>query len=127
MLHLSARNIDGGPGTLSIDNPVWDDVEKAVRRMNGRQFCEVDLGVDGENSLLVTGGARGRYMVEHLSPVQNLVLYSPHKSDTRQVAIMENGPEDFPECVVVELPVVLQAAQTYLETHEVDRRFCWKE
>ncbi len=127
MLHLSAPNIDGGRGTWSVDNPTWTEVEEAIRRLNGGQFCQVDLSEDDDYSLLISGGANGQYLVEYLTPEQNLVLCDPNRSDTKQVAIMRNGPQDFPENIIVELPVVLQAARTFLQTGRIDEGLCWME
>ena len=117
---------DGTP-SQRLENPSVDDVEKAIRRLDGLTFTEVLLS-DGESEgLLVTGGSECRYVCERIKGDSNWTLMNcDSESADNSVAIIAGGPPDFPTNMVVSVEQVISAMRFFCETGELDSSQTWE-
>jgi hypothetical protein len=56
----------GGPADVEDEDvpaPSWQQIETAIRALDGKRRTMVTLGADGESHLAVGGGSSNRYVV----------------------------------------------------------------
>lgn len=128
ILQLSADNPQGR--SVEIDRPSWEDVEAAIRRLDGIRYSEVALSDGDSTGLLIVGGYENRYMCERMYNDINALLLDPTKSRDKQVPVVayEYGEtEDSPEYWTVSLEMTLKAAHFFFLTNTLDPDLTWWE
>jgi hypothetical protein len=117
-----------------VNKPDWEDIEVAIRRMNGKAYTSVNVAksIDTERdeifTLTVGGGKDGMYTVaanfESKYIIHNLVEPNGSETDTVRLPI---GIDTFdvPKREIVSLDAALQAAKTYAEFGELDTKLTW--
>jgi Immunity protein Imm1 len=124
---LSAGNdAQGGVGTY-IQNPSLDDVEMAVRALDGVHNTMVVLGTDGPGHMAIGGGA-GRYIV--YSTPDNLTFYVPIDPVAPQgsITLVAGGEEgEYPARQTADLDSALRAARTYTRDGSQDPTLTWEQ
>ena len=109
-------------------NPTWEQIETAIRRLDGKRCTLVILGVgDPVPHMGIGGGDDGRYIVyatpDNMS-FHTLVNPSAPPGRCMLTAGGQTGDYDLKRCV--SLREVLLAAKTYAETGQIDAGLTWE-
>lgn len=107
-------------------DPDWEHVERCIRRLDGARFTEVFLADRDDCGLMVCGGWCGRYLCERLDVDGNRTLIVPSRVGMPDMAVMSDGPPDFPADYVVDLTMALQAARQFMSTGGLDPSLTWE-
>jgi hypothetical protein len=110
-------------------NPTWEDIESAIRRLDGETCTLVCLGI-GEPPvphMAIGGGKGGKYIV--YSTRDNRCFYNlmnPQAAPGKCLlkAGGQDGDYDARQCV--SLTDALRAAKTYAETGQIDPSLTWE-
>lgn len=115
-----------GVGTY-IPNPSLDDVEAAVRALDGMHNTMVVLGTDGPDHMAIGGGA-GRYIV--YTTTDNLTFSVPTDPFAAEgtVTLVAGGEEgEYPARQTVDLDMALRASRTYARDGSQDPTLAWEQ
>ena len=113
-----------------IEKPIWDNIEQAIRRLDGKKNTEVIFGPGGEDRyMLVSGGNNGQYIA--IITYDNETFHNiidPSKADDALVNLVCGGQAaDFSARQVNSLEPVLKAANSYAVAGEVDKSLDWSK
>lgn len=110
-----------------VDDPSWDDVSKAIGRLDAKTFTMVTIQGPGEQHLAVGGGA-GRYVVYATfdnCDFWNLLVAT---ADDGTVLLNAGGQEgDYPACQIVDLHQAETAAQAFFVGLQLDPSLRWEK
>jgi len=117
---------DSNPG--EVKNPTWQQIEAAIRRLDGERCTLLILSVgDPVPHMAIGGGENGKYIVyatpDNMS-FHTLINPSAPPGKCMLTAGAQRGDYELKICV--SLREALQAAKTYAETGEVDAGLAWK-
>jgi Immunity protein Imm1 len=121
---LSADDCGGGSEIIRKQLPTWEDVERAVRRLDGTRFTQVNLADGEDTGLLISGGHGGRYACERMQHDDNYLLLDPTLADDPPLKISDDA--DYPGSWTVELEMALKAARVFFETGQLDPSMQWR-
>lgn len=111
-----------------IENPDWNQIEAAIRELDGKSKTLVTLGVDDETYMTIGGGESGKYIVsvtfDNIS-FHNLVDLSKPDGTEKLVVGGQEGIYSAKMCVDL-LPCLL-AARTFAESGKLDQLLSWQE
>lgn len=111
-----------------IENPDWNQIEAAIRDLDGKSKTLVTLGVDDETYMTIGGGGVGKYVVsvtfDNIS-FHNLVDLS--KPDETQKLVVGGQEGIYTAKVCVDLLPCLVAARTFAESGKLDTLLSWQE
>jgi hypothetical protein len=111
-----------------IENPDWNQIEAAIRELDGKSKTLVTLGVDDETYMTIGGGESGKYIVsvtfDNIS-FHNLVDLS--KSDGTEKLVVGGQEGIYPAKICVDLLPCLLAARTFAESGKLDQLLSWQE
>jgi hypothetical protein len=111
-----------------IENPDWNQIEEAIRKLDGKSKTLVTLGVDDETYMMIGGGESGKYIVsvtfDNIS-FHNLVDLS--KPDETQKLVVGGQEGIYTAKVCVDLLPCLVAARTFAESGKLDTLLSWQE
>jgi hypothetical protein len=106
-------------------DPHWELVERCIRRLDGERFTEVFLADREDCGLLISGGWLTRYLCERLDVEANHTLIEPSRVGKPDMAVIFDGPPDFPAEYVVDLAAVLQATRHFMSARGLDPSLTW--
>ena len=121
---LSADDYGGGGETIRKHHPAWEDVEQAVRRLDGARFTQVNLADSEDAGLVISGGCGGRYACERMQHDDNYLLLDPTLEDDPPVRITDD--DEYPGSWTVDLEMALKAARVFFETAQLDPSMRWR-
>ncbi|MBW4547795.1 MAG: hypothetical protein KME25_25620 [Symplocastrum torsivum CPER-KK1] len=111
-----------------IENPDWNQIEAAIRELDGKSKTLVTLGVDDEAYMTIGGGESGNYVVsvtfDNMS-FHNLVDLSKPNATEKLVIGGQEGI--YPAKICVDLLPCLLAARTFTESGKLDTLLSWQE
>lgn len=111
-----------------IEKPSWNQIESAIRELDGKNKTLVTLGVNEDTYMMIEGGESRKYVVsvtfDNLS-FHNLVALS--KSDTTEKLVVGGQEGIYPAKICVDLLPCLLAARTFTEAGELDPLVSWQE
>jgi hypothetical protein len=109
-----------------VTNPSWQQIEFAIRALDGKKRTIVTLSAGGEWHLAVGGGSSNRYVVYMtFDNMSFLNLLSREKAD-RTVTLFVGGQDSlFPDNTVVDIALALRAAKAFAETGQADPSCKW--
>ena len=109
-----------------LQNPSWVDIDAAIRRLDGRKYTIVSLKGQGESHMVIGGGMHDRYIV--YVTLDNEKFYNL-VSDRRlkgTVLLFIGGQEgEYPAETVIDIVLVLKAAETFVEHGAIDTSLQW--
>ena len=112
-----------------IENPTWEQIETAIRELNGKNKTLVTLGSEDETYMSVGGGRGGKYVVT--VTFDNLdfhVLVNFLKADKKVEKLIVGGQEgNYSAKMCVDLLPCLLAARTFSESGKLDSLLSWEE
>ena len=110
----------------TVNAPVWQDVEDAIRKLDGKMRTSIYLGGIGGDPYLSVGGGDGRYLVVIWTrDERNVILTDSAKGDDKVRLVVGGQAVLLPGRQIVGLDAALRAARTYLETREPDPSLDW--
>jgi hypothetical protein len=111
-----------------IEHPDWNQIEAAIRELDGKSRTLVTLGVDDETYMTIGGGESGKYVVsvtfDNIS-FHNLVDLS--KPDETEKLVVGGQEGIYPAKMCVDLLRCLLAARTFAESEKLDSLLVWQE
>jgi Immunity protein Imm1 len=119
----------GGPAEVEDDDipaPSWQQIEAAIRALDGKRRTMVTLCADGESHLTVGGGSSNRYVVYMtFDNTKFLNLMAGDRGD-KTVTLFVGGQDSlFSDDTVVDLTLALRAAKAFTETGQPDPSCKW--
>ena len=127
---LAVKRIDGPDDSDSSErwNPSWNDIETAIRSLDGETRTLVVLGIGNPVPHMGIGGGTGGQYILYETP-DNLTfhnLINPN-ADKGKVRLKAGGQEaEYRSKLCVRLAEVLQAARTYAESGQIDPTLNWE-
>lgn len=128
-LNLSVENWIGNrdEGCL-IDNPTWQQIEKAICELDGKTKTLITLGIDDETYMSIGGGSSGKYIVnvtfDNIS-FHNLIDLS--KTQTIEKLVVGGQEGNYSTQICVDLQMALLAAKTFAESGQLEPSLSWEE
>ncbi|MDC3982186.1 Imm1 family immunity protein [Polyangium jinanense] len=129
---MSALSIHGDKwhGVLNdewhVDRPSWDDVDKAIRRLDAKTYTIVTVQGPGEQHLAIGGGS-GRYIV--YATFDNCEFWNLLSTDSTNGMVLLNagGQEgDYPAAQIVDQEQARTAARTFLLDLRLEPSLRWE-
>jgi hypothetical protein len=114
-------------------NPCWDDIERAIRRLDGDRRSTVLLGNGptvgdaGGHCLGIGGGGDGFYFCSLQEDEGEFVLTDPSRPTETTRRMLVGQASDHSERQCVDLAMVLKAARTFAESGQRDRSLVWDD
>ncbi|MEG4323233.1 MULTISPECIES: Imm1 family immunity protein [unclassified Microcoleus] len=129
VLNLSAENWVGNQDECElIESPTWNQIEKALRDLNGKTKTLVTLGADDESYMSIGGGESGKYIVNiTFDNVSFYNLVEPSKPDAIEKLVVGGQEGNYSAKMCVNLETALLAAQTFTASGELQRSLSWEE
>jgi hypothetical protein len=121
---LQADDYGGGGETIRKRLPTWEDVERAVRRLDGSRFAEVNLADSENTGMVIFGGYGDRYLCHRMQFEDNYLLLDPRLADDPPVRITDD--DDYPGSWTVDLQMALKAARVFFESGRLDSSMQWR-
>jgi hypothetical protein len=119
-----------------IADPIWEQVEIAIRQLDGRRRTDVTLASpvtsDVTINLSVGGGNKRQFvMISDLITPEDIFgkyFFNPSQPELPWVELVVGGQGvGFPSFLIADLPTVLRAARYFLETSGLDPSLTWLE
>ncbi|MFB2969204.1 Imm1 family immunity protein [Aerosakkonema sp. BLCC-F183] len=111
-----------------LENPTWNQIESAIRDLNGKSKTLVTLGNDDESYMAIGSGESGKYIVnvtfDNIS-FTNLVDLS--KPDEIEKLVVGGQEGNYQAKMCVDLQKVLLAAKTFAELGQLESSLSWEE
>jgi immunity protein Imm1 of predicted polymorphic toxin system len=127
---LAVKRLDGPDDLDSSErlNPSWNDIETAIRGLDGQTRTMVVLGIGNPVPHMgIGGGTNGQYIL-YETP-DNLTfhnLINPN-ADQSKVRLIAGGQEsEYRAKLCVGLAEVLRAAKSYAESGQLDPTLNWE-
>ena len=131
MEKLAVNRLDGPEdrNATELDNPSWDEIEKAIRRLDGERCSLVILGIgDPVPHMGIGGGGEGKYIVYTTRDNMHFhTLINPSAPAGKCMLVAGGQLGDYEQKKCVSLREALQAAKTYAETGQIDSGLTWAE
>jgi hypothetical protein len=130
---LGADDIGRPAEAIGSESPSWDDVKKAIERLDGRQRTSVFLGLSdvSDNHMAVGGGKDGVYVCSiYYSDGREFQLADPQVPSNRggpDVWVLHGEPTMYGARHCVGLEPVLRAAEAYAARGERCAGLTWDE
>jgi hypothetical protein len=120
--------VEDGHESQTAEQPSWDDVLRAVQRLDGER-CD-GLILNGPNGayLGIVGGQGGKYVVAGKGRDGEAFILTVGQHQGRWIALNVGGQEnEYADNEVAGLEDVLAVARTFFESGDCDRQFHWKD
>jgi Immunity protein Imm1 len=109
-----------------VPNPSWQQIESAIRALDGKRRTMAVLSAGGEWHLAVGGGSANRYVVYMtFDNMSFLNLLSRDKADQKVTLFVGGQDSLFPDNAVVDITLALRAAKAFAETGQPDPSCKW--
>ena len=104
----------------------WQEIEAAIRELDGYHKTLITLETDGETHMAV-GGGQDRYVVYMTFDNESFhYLVDPSKSDVEESLIVGGREGFYPAKSCVDLNTALKAARAFAELGAMDESVVWK-
>lgn len=111
-----------------IPAPSWQQIEAAIRALDGKRRTIVTLGGDGELHLVVGGGSSNRYVVYMTSDNMHFLNLTCRDRAVETLTLFVGGQDSlFPDNTVVDFTLALRAAKAFAETGQADPSCKWSQ
>jgi hypothetical protein len=110
-----------------VDNPSWDDVKKAIQRLDAKTYTIVTIQGPGEQHLAVGGGA-GRYVV--YATFDNFAFWNLLNAAVGDgMALLNAGGQegDYPVGQIVDLTQAQTAARAFFIGLQLEPSLRWEK
>jgi hypothetical protein len=111
-----------------IENPNWNEIETAIRELDGESKTLVTLGADDEAYMSIGGGKDGKYIVTvTFDNFDFYVLVDLSKPDEIEKLVVGGQEGNYPAKMCVDLLHCLLAARTFTELGKLDPLLTWEK
>lgn len=111
----------------SIANPIWEQVEEAICRLDGKNHTIVTLRLGDESYMMIAGGWQGCYLVIETNDNMTFSnLADPLKSDNPVMMDIGGQPGEYAQRRCVSFTIAMDAANTYFETGQLKTGLTWE-
>lgn len=110
-----------------VDSPSSDDLERALNRLNAKEYTSLCIEGDGERHMMVGGGG-SKYVV--YATLDNEEFWNLIAVEAKEgvVSLNAGGQEgDYPANQIVDLKQALHACLAFLATQELDADLKWEQ
>ncbi|MGB7440129.1 MAG: hypothetical protein WA919_03605 [Coleofasciculaceae cyanobacterium] len=110
-----------------IENPNWEQIEAAIRQLEGKRITLVTLGAGDETYMTIGNGYSGKYIVS--VTFDNLDFYNLidlSKSDVPEKLVVGGQEGIYSSKICVDLLRCLLAARTFAESGKLDPLLTWE-
>ena len=112
--------------TDAVSDPSWEDIESAIRKLDGNVHTIVGLQGEGEAHLIVGGGSCGRYLVYATFDNVHFSTLSTGQAAQSKVLLYVGGQVgDYADNLIVDMAGALSAARMFAESGELDSALPW--
>lgn len=110
-----------------IDNPTWDEVSRAIQRLDAKTFTMVTIqGPDGQH--LAVGGGAGQYVVYATFDNCDFWNLLAERIQEGMVVLNAGGQEgEYPACQIVDLGQAQAAAHAFLGQLQLAPTLRWEK
>jgi hypothetical protein len=110
-----------------IENPNWNQIESAIRELDGVNHTLVTIGADEETYMSIGGGA-GKYVVTvTFDNFDFYILMDSSKSNDIEKLVIGGQGGNFPANQCIDLLRCLLAARTFALEGKLDELLTWIE
>lgn len=112
-----------------IETPTWNQIETAIRELNGENKTLVTIGADDETYMSIGGGAKEKYVVTvTFDSLDFFILVDLLKPDDRKEKLLVGGQQgNYSAKMCVDLLRCLLAARTFALEGRLDSLLYWEE
>jgi Immunity protein Imm1 len=104
----------------------WEEIETAIRAMDGQRKTLVTLETEGETHMAI-GGGTGKYLVYVTLDNENFnYLVSPTQSDRAETLVVGGQEGIYPAKWCVDLTTALKAAKAFAEFGAINKTVVWE-
>lgn len=110
-----------------VEKPSWNQIEKAIRELDGKNQTLVTLGINDDTYMSI-GGGENKYIVT--ATFDNFNFYvSIDSAKSQQIDTLVAGGQkgNYPANQCVDLLHCLLAARTFTEAGKLDDLLTWEE
>jgi hypothetical protein len=112
--------------TNLVSDPSWDDIESAIRDLDGNVHTIVGLQADGEAHLVIGGGSCGRYIVYATFDNVHFSALSSGQAVQSKVPLCIGGEiGDYKDNLIVDIASALCAARPFAESGQLGPALPW--
>jgi hypothetical protein len=105
----------------------WDEVESAIRGLDGHRRTLVTLEAENETHMAI-GGGNSKYFVYVTFDNENFhYLVDPSKSDSSETLVVGGQEGRYPARSCVDLNATLKAAKEFVELGKIEESFVWEQ
>lgn len=110
-----------------VDDPSWDDVSRAIQRLDAKTFTMVTIQRPGEQHLSVGGGG-GQYVVYATFDNGDFWNLVSRTVDDGTVLLNAGGQDgEYPARQIVDLHQAQTAARAFFENTQLEPSLCWQK
>jgi Immunity protein Imm1 len=104
----------------------WEEIEAAIRELDGHRRTLVTLEAEGETHMAI-GGGTGRYLVYVTFDNENFnYLVNPSKPDNAETLVVGGQEGIYPAKWCVDLATTLRAAKAFAELGMIEKSVVWE-
>ncbi len=104
----------------------WEEIEAAIRKLDGHRRTLVTLEAEGEMHMAI-GGGTGKYLVYVTFDNENFnYLVNPTKSDNAETLVVGGQEGIYPAKWFVDLTTTLRAAKSFAEFGTIEKSVVWE-
>ncbi|MDH5563638.1 MAG: Imm1 family immunity protein [Nitrospirota bacterium] len=104
-----------------------EDIDAAIRKLNGGKYAIVTLQGQDEAYLAIGGGAHGRYIVYATFNNEKFFYLVPDDKAMGSALLFIGGQEgDFPMETIVDVDLLFKAVKIFVEIGELESDLQWK-
>jgi hypothetical protein len=110
-----------------IANPSPEDIEAAIKALDGKHRSTVTIRGNDVAHLAVGGGTGGQYVVyATFDNTRFFTLMSAEQSESKVLLLIGGQEGGYPNSIVVNLPLAMAAAKSFAETGQIDPTLQWR-
>jgi Immunity protein Imm1 len=110
-----------------IKNPSWNDLETAIRALDGGRRTVVVLEGERGANLTIGGGADGRYIVCATLENGDIFTLCLSEQSLAKVTLYIGGQDgEFPDNFIVDIATAMLAAKTFAKSGQLNSTALWQ-
>jgi hypothetical protein len=112
---------------ILIENPSWEQIEKAIRNLDGEHKTIVTLEASDEIHMAIGGGPEQYIVYATFRDMEFYTLVDLSKPEGREMLVTGGQEGDYPSKQCVDLNTTLSAAKTFAELGALENSVSWEK